>query len=89
MPAQRSERLIRIGYARTPTARQERASQLDALREADCHKIYQEQLSTRIKMRPELERALALARQFKEAASDSRSSLPSTCPSAWLATPPS
>jgi DNA invertase Pin-like site-specific DNA recombinase len=61
---------IRIGYARTSTARQELASQLEALREADCHKIFQEQISTRVKVRPELEKALALAHQFKEAAPD-------------------
>ncbi|MGI5213957.1 recombinase family protein [Plantactinospora sp. CA-290183] len=54
--------------ARTSTARQELASQLDALRRAECHKIFQEQISTRVKVRPELEKALALAHQFKEAA---------------------
>ncbi|MFE5549796.1 recombinase family protein [Streptomyces sp. NPDC056534] len=59
---------MRIGYARTSTARQELASQLEALRRAECHKIFQEQISTRIKVRPELEKALALAHQFKEAA---------------------
>jgi DNA invertase Pin-like site-specific DNA recombinase len=56
------------GYARTSTARQELASQLEALRRAECHKIFQEQISTRVKVRPELEKALALAHQFKEAA---------------------
>jgi DNA invertase Pin-like site-specific DNA recombinase len=70
VPTQRTEKPIRIGYARTSTARQELASQLDALKEADCHKVFQEQISTRIKVRPELEAALALARQFKEAAPD-------------------
>ncbi|WP_127357408.1 recombinase family protein [Actinacidiphila soli] len=70
VPAQRTAKPIRIGYARTSTARQELASQLEALREADCHKIYQEQISTRIKVRPELQAALKLARQFKEAAPD-------------------
>ncbi|WP_227999732.1 recombinase family protein [Nocardia australiensis] len=59
---------MRIGYARTSTARQELASQLEALRKAQCHKIFHEQISTRVKVRPELEKALALARQFKEAA---------------------
>jgi DNA invertase Pin-like site-specific DNA recombinase len=43
-----------IGYARTSTARQELASQLQALRRAECHKIFQEQISTRVKVRPEL-----------------------------------
>lgn len=59
---------MRIGYARTSTARQELASQLEALRRAECRKVFQEQISTRIKVRPELEKALALAHQFKEAA---------------------
>lgn len=68
VPAPRTERPVRIGYARTSTARQELASQLEALRRAECHKIFQEQISTRIKVRPELEKALALAHQFKEAA---------------------
>jgi DNA invertase Pin-like site-specific DNA recombinase len=67
-PAPRTERPVRIGYARTSTARQELASQLEALRRAECHKVFSEQISTRIKVRPELEKALALARQFKEAA---------------------
>ena len=59
---------MRIGYARTSTARQELASQLEALRRAECHKIFHEQISTRVKVRPELEKALALAHQFMEAA---------------------
>lgn len=33
-----------------------------------CHKVFEEQISTHIQVRPELEKALALARQFKEAA---------------------
>lgn len=71
MPAPRTERPIRIGYARTSTARQELACQLEALYAADCHKVFSEQIiSTRIKVRPELEAALRLARQFKEAAPD-------------------
>ncbi|MEU0436376.1 recombinase family protein [Streptomyces sp. NPDC006290] len=57
-----------IGYARTSTARQELASQLEALHRAECHKVFKEQISTRVKVRPELERVLALAHQFKEAA---------------------
>ncbi|MEV0972049.1 recombinase family protein [Microtetraspora glauca] len=67
-PAPRTERPVRIGYARTSTARQELASQLEALRRAECHKVFSEQISTRVKVRPELEKALALAHQFKEAA---------------------
>jgi DNA invertase Pin-like site-specific DNA recombinase len=68
VPAPRTGRPVRIGYARTSTARQELASQLEALRRAECRKIFHEQISTRVKVRPELEKALALARQFKEAA---------------------
>ncbi|MFD9069804.1 recombinase family protein [Streptomyces lasiicapitis] len=74
VPAPRTERPVRIGYARTSTARQELASQLEALRRAQCHKVYKvykvykEQISTRVKVRPELEKALALAHQFKGAA---------------------
>ncbi|MEU2979914.1 recombinase family protein [Streptomyces hirsutus] len=44
------------------------ASQIEALHRAECHKVFKEQISTRVKVRPELEVALALARQFKEAA---------------------
>ncbi|WP_327117284.1 recombinase family protein [Nocardia sp. NBC_01730] len=68
VPAPATERPVRIGYARTSTARQELASQLEALRRAECHKIFHEQISTRVRVRPELEKALALAHQFKEAA---------------------
>ena len=68
VPAPRTERPVRIGYARTSTARQELASQLEALHRAGCHKVFKGQISTRIKVRPELEKALALAHQFKEAA---------------------
>ncbi|WP_442807192.1 recombinase family protein [Streptomyces sp. NBC_01294] len=68
MPAPRTERPLRIGYARTSTARQEPASQLEAFHRAECHKVFKEQISTRIKLRPELEKALSPAHQFKEAA---------------------
>ncbi|MFE7171333.1 recombinase family protein [Streptomyces sp. NPDC057616] len=70
MPAQRTAKAIRIGYARTSTARQELVSRLEALHAADCQKVIHEQISTRIKIRPELEAALKLAHQFKEAAPD-------------------
>ncbi|MEU9056696.1 recombinase family protein [Streptomyces sp. NPDC048384] len=70
VPAPRTEQPVRIGYARTSTTRQELASQLEALRRAQCHKVFREQISTRVKVRPELEKALALAHQFKEAAPD-------------------
>jgi AAA ATPase-like protein/resolvase-like protein len=86
--APRTGRPVRIGYARTSTARQELASQLEALRRAECHKIFHEQISTRIKVRPELEKALARAHQFKEAAPETRSSSPCTSSSVWPGTRP-
>ncbi|MEU4180705.1 hypothetical protein [Streptomyces sp. NPDC026589] len=52
MPAPRTGRPVRIGYARTSTARQERASQLEAFHRAECHKVFEEQISTRVKVRP-------------------------------------
>ncbi|WP_441246148.1 recombinase family protein [Kitasatospora sp. McL0602] len=61
---------IRIGYARCSTARQELQSQLDALSRAHCTKIFSEKISTRIKIRPEFEGALTLAREIKTAAPD-------------------
>ncbi|MER5728387.1 recombinase family protein [Streptomyces sp. NPDC002138] len=60
-----------MGHARTSTARQELASQLEALHRAECHKVFAEQISTWVKVRPELEKALALARQFEVAAPES------------------
>lgn len=68
VPAPRTEHPVRIGYARTSTARQELASQLEARRRTECHKVFKEQIRTRVKVRPEPEKALALAHQFKEAA---------------------
>lgn len=61
---------IRIGYARCSTARQELQSQLDALERAHCKRVYSEKISTRIKIRPEFEAALTLAREIKTAAPD-------------------
>ncbi|MEY9212089.1 zinc finger domain-containing protein [Thermobifida halotolerans] len=63
---------IRIGYARCPTAQQELASQLEALEAAHCKRIFSEKISTRVKVRPELEAVLALARDIKQAAPTSR-----------------
>ncbi|MFB7324765.1 recombinase family protein [Streptomyces sp. NPDC056190] len=60
---------IRIGYARCSTAQQELASQLAAL-EPVCKRIFSEKISTRVKTRPELEKALKLAYDIKEAAPD-------------------
>ncbi|MFI9824562.1 recombinase family protein [Streptomyces sp. NPDC052013] len=61
---------IRIGYARCSTATQELGSQLDALAAADCRRVFHEKISTRIRTRPELEKALKLAADIKEAAPD-------------------
>lgn len=59
---------IRIGYARCSTAGQELVSQLVALEEAGCTRVFSEKVSTRVKVRPELENALHLAREIKTAA---------------------
>ncbi|MGW2788023.1 recombinase family protein [Streptomyces populi] len=80
---------MRIGYARTSTARQELASQLEALRRAERHKVFQEQTSARVKVRPELEAALALAYQSRRPRPRRRSSSPCTSSSGPHATPPS
>ncbi|ARH89169.1 MULTISPECIES: recombinase family protein [Streptomyces] len=61
---------IRIGYARVSTAQQELQSQIDALEAAQCRRIFSEKISTRVKIRPELEKALKLAHDIKEAAPD-------------------
>ncbi|MFE2571812.1 recombinase family protein [Streptomyces mirabilis] len=58
-----------MGYARCSTAQQELASQLAAL-EPVCKRIFSEKISTRVKVRPELEKALKLAYDIKEAAPD-------------------
>ncbi|WP_078606385.1 recombinase family protein [Streptomyces violaceorubidus] len=59
---------IRLGYARTSTASQELQSQLDALARAQCTRVFSEKISSRVKERPELEKALTLAREIKQAA---------------------
>jgi DNA invertase Pin-like site-specific DNA recombinase len=59
---------IRIGYARCSTKDQELESQLVALRAAGCTRIFAEKISTRVKVRPEYEAALALCRDIKSAA---------------------
>ncbi|MFJ5098515.1 recombinase family protein [Streptomyces sp. NPDC088557] len=59
---------IRLGYARCSTVGQELQSQLDMLARADCTRVFSEKISSRIKERPELEKALTLAREIKTAA---------------------
>ncbi|MFF9402306.1 recombinase family protein [Streptomyces sp. NPDC014744] len=55
---------VRIGYARCSTATQELQSQLDAL-EPVCFEVFHEKVSTRVKVWPEYEKAVAMARGFK------------------------
>lgn len=59
---------IRIGYARCSTAGQDLSGQLDALQRAGCPRVFAEKVSTRVKVRPELQNALQLAREIKDAA---------------------
>ncbi|MFJ8748274.1 recombinase family protein [Streptomyces sp. NPDC102441] len=59
---------IRLGYARCSTVGQELQSQLDALTRAECTRVFSEKISTRVKERPELDKALTLAREIKAAA---------------------
>ena len=61
---------IRIGYARCSTSSQDLAGQLDLLERAGCRRVFSEKISTRVRVRPELENALALAREIKRAAPD-------------------
>lgn len=58
---------IRIGYARCSTLTQELQTQLDALAAhgIDPDKVFAEKVSTRVRVRPKFEEALALARQIK------------------------
>jgi Resolvase, N terminal domain len=57
----------RIGYARCSTLTQELQSQLDALAKhgIERDKVFSEKISTRVRVRPQFEAALALARQIK------------------------
>ncbi|MEV8371320.1 recombinase family protein [Kribbella sp. NPDC056861] len=61
---------IRIGYARCSTAQQELQTQLDALERAHCTRVFSEKISTRVKIRPELEKALVPAHDIEQAAPD-------------------
>lgn len=58
---------IRIGYARCSTVTQELQSQLDALAAHGIprDKIFSEKISTRVRVRPQFEKALATAREIK------------------------
>ena len=50
------------------TAQQELEIQINALERANCKRVFSEKISSRIKVRPEFEKALALARDSKQAA---------------------
>lgn len=56
---------VRIGYARASTMRQSLDTQLDSLRAAGIGRIFSEKISTRALTRPELDRAVALAREIR------------------------
>jgi DNA invertase Pin-like site-specific DNA recombinase len=56
---------VRIGYARASTVRQSLDTQLDSLRQAGVTRVFSEKISTRAVRRPELERAVALARELR------------------------
>ena len=51
-----------IGYARVSTDDQSLALQLDALKEANCERIYQDKMSGLKNMRPGLDEALSQLR---------------------------
>lgn len=56
---------VRIGYARASTVRQSLDTQMDSLRAAGVTRIFSEKISTRAVTRPELDRAVALARDIR------------------------
>jgi DNA invertase Pin-like site-specific DNA recombinase len=56
---------VRIGYARASTARQSLDTQTDALRAAGVTRVFAEKISTRAVIRPELDKAVALAGEIR------------------------
>ncbi|MEV4182219.1 recombinase family protein [Streptosporangium canum] len=54
----------RIGYARASTVRQSLDTQLDALKAAGVTRVFAEKISTRATIRPELDKAVTLAREL-------------------------
>jgi DNA invertase Pin-like site-specific DNA recombinase len=56
---------VRIGYARASTVRQSLDTQTDALRAAGVTKIFAEKVSTRAVIRPEMDKAVALAGEIR------------------------
>ncbi len=58
---------MRIGYARASTARQLLDTRVDSLKAAGVTRIFAEKISIRAVTRPELDRAVALARELRAA----------------------
>ena len=56
---------VRIGYARASTARQSLDTQTDSLKASGVTRIFAEKISTRAVTRPELDKAVALAREIR------------------------
>ncbi|MEU6757778.1 recombinase family protein [Streptomyces sp. NPDC046685] len=56
---------VRLGYARSSTARQSLDAQLDSLAEAGVTRAFSEKISTRATKRPELEAAVKLAGEIR------------------------
>jgi DNA invertase Pin-like site-specific DNA recombinase len=56
---------VRIGYARASTVRQSLDTQMDSLEAAGVTRIFSEKISTRAISRPEVDRAVALARGLR------------------------
>lgn len=56
---------VRIGYARASTLRQSLDTQLDSLKAAGISRVFHEKISTRATTRPELDKAVALAREVR------------------------
>jgi len=56
---------VRIGYARASTVRQSLDTQLDSLKQAGVTRVFSEKISTRATSRPELEKAVVLAREMR------------------------
>ncbi|WP_214105339.1 recombinase family protein [Acrocarpospora catenulata] len=58
---------VRIGYARASTVRQSLDTQFDALQGGGVTRVFSEKISTRATTRPELDKAVTLAREFRSA----------------------
>jgi DNA invertase Pin-like site-specific DNA recombinase len=56
---------VRIGYARASTVRQSLDTQTDSLKVSGVTRVFAEKISTRAVTRPELDKAVALAREIR------------------------